>query len=235
MPLVKFKQDLSKLKNQTKADAYAWFFKTGKGEYGEGDFFLGLTVPEMRMIAKKYINLSLQDVEKLLTSIWHEHRLTGALILTYKYDRADSKEQKQIFDFYLKHTKGINNWDLVDLTAHKIVGAYLHDNPRVDRKILYKLVKSSSLWERRIAIIATFNFIKQHDYHDALRIAELLLKDEQDLIHKAVGWMLREIGKRDQKTEEAFLQKHYQTMPRTMLRYSLEKFSDAKRKKYMKK
>lgn len=235
MSLRALQTEINKLKNPDKAALFVRYFKTGKGEYGAGDQFLGLIVPEQRVLAKKYLDLSLAGVEKLLASKWHEHRLTGALILTYKFAKAESKEQQQIFNFYLRHTKGINNWDLVDLTAHKIVGVYLTHQPRADRKILYQLLLSNNLWERRIAIIATFNFIKQHDYDDALRIAELLLKDEHDLIHKAVGWMLREIGKCDQKIEEKFLQKYHRTMPRTMLRYAIEKFPEQKRRLYLQK
>jgi len=246
MSLVKLKQEMNQLKNPDKEKIFVRFFKTGKGDYGEGDCFLGLTVPEQRILAKKYLGLELIDVEKLLASKWHEHRLTGGLILTYKFMQAEKREEREkknqsgeetkreIFDFYLKHLRGINNWDLVDLTADKIVGAYLQNKQKRERMILYQLAKSTNLWERRIAIIATFNFIKHKDFDDTLKISEILLNDNHDLIQKAVGWMLREIGKRDQKTEENFLHQYYQTMSRTMLRYAIEKFPEPKRQAYLK-
>ena len=225
-------QDIEAFANPEKVDVYQRFFKTGKGEYGEGDIFLGLTVPQQRKVAVKHKEVALSEVLKLLKSKIHEHRLVALLILVAKFQKADKKEQKVIADYYLKNTKYVNNWDLVDLSAPKILGAYLEDK---DRKVLYKLAKSKSLWEKRIAILSTFHFIYYNDFKDALNIAELLLHDDHDLIHKAVGWMLREIGKRDQPTEEKFLKPHYKTMPRTMLRYSIEKFDEKKRKFYMKK
>jgi 3-methyladenine DNA glycosylase AlkD len=240
MSLAKLKQEMIQLKNPEKAKVFAGFFKTKPGQYGAGDYFLGLTIPIQRELAKKYTYLPLLAIEKLLQSKWHEHRLTAGLILTYKYSELDKKNsiiietKKEIFDFYLNHATRFNNWDLVDSTAHKIIGAYLDNNQKQERTILYKLAKSDNLWERRIAMIATFQFIKQQDYKDALAIAELLLKDEHDLIHKAVGWMLREVGKHNQKIEEQFLQQHYRQMPRTMLRYAIEKFPESKRKAYLK-
>lgn len=234
MSLAQIKQELKSKADNPLGKKYARFFKTGKGEYGEGDIFIGLRVPILHQTAKKYLNLSLIQVEKLLQSKIHEFRLTALLILTYKFPKAEEKEKKQIYSLYLKNTKYINNWDLVDLSAPKIVGAYLLDKIE-KRKILYKLAKSKSLWEQRISILSTFTFIREKDFTDALKISKILLHHPHDLIHKAVGWMLREVGKRNQKTEEKFLKKHYQTMPRTMLRYAIEKFSDKKRKLYLKK
>lgn len=210
------------------------FFKTGKGEYGEGDIFLGLTVPQQRKIAKKHSGIALKDLQKLLSSKIHEYRLVALVILTIKYQKTDGVGKKEIFDFYLKNTKNINNWDLVDLTAHKIVGNYLLDKTPLARlKMLFKLTQSNSLWERRIAVISTFAFIREYQFDEALKIAEILLKDDHDLIHKATGWMLREVGKKNQSVEEKFLKKHYKIMPRTMLRYAIEKFDKKKRDFYL--
>ena len=222
--------DLQKLENPQKAKILSRFFKTGKGEYGEGDIFLGITVPQTRSIAKKYTNLNLKDLEKLLSSKIHEHRLIALLILIENY-RKDSIENKNlIFNFYLKNTKFINNWDLVDLSAPKIVGNFLLDK---DKSILYNLAKSSNLWEKRMAIISTFAFIRLYKFKHTLKISEVLMKDNHDLIHKAVGWMLREVGKRNKEVEERFLNQYYKKMPRTMLRYAIEKFENNKRKKYL--
>ena len=223
-------KDLEKLGNKEKAKIMQGFFKTGKGEYGEGDVFLGVKVPEQRKVAKKHENTDIKSISQLLKSRVHEHRLAALLILVRKFQKAEEKEKKEIFDFYLKNTICINNWDLVDLTADKIAGAFLLDK---DKSILYKLAKSKSLWERRIAIISTFNFIKHNRFEDALKISEILLKDRHDLIQKAVGWMLREIGKRNQEIEENFLNQHYKNMPRTMLRYAIERFPEKKRKFYL--
>ena len=230
------KQILQKKANPKKAALYQRFFKTGKGEYGEGDLFLGITVPELRKIAKQYSDLSLAQIQLLLQSTIHEHRLIALYILVAQFEKAtkehDEKKQKQIVDFYVDNTTYINNWDLVDTSAHKILGVYyLHRS----RKQLFVFVRSKNLWERRIAVIATFLFIQQNDFDDALKIAALLLTDNHDLIHKAVGWMLREIGKRNQQIEENFLKKHASQMPRTMLRYAIEKLPEKKRKTYLKK
>jgi len=232
MTINNLKKDLQNLANPKQAEILQRFFKTGKGQYGEGDIFLGIKVPEQRKISKKYLDLSLNHIRELLSSKIHEYRLTSLFILIDKYKKSDEKEKKEIFNFYLKNTKNINNWDLVDLSVPKIVGDYLLDKPR---DILYKLAKSKSLWEKRIAILATFEFIKHNEYKDTLKISKILLNDKHDLIHKAVGWMLREVGKRNQETEEKFLKKHYKQMPRTMLRYSIERFDEEKRKFYMKK
>jgi 3-methyladenine DNA glycosylase AlkD len=228
--LNQIKKDLVQLRDPNRAKNLSWFFKTGKGQYGEGDIFLGIPVPEQRRVAKKYIYLSLSDLQDLLNSKIHEHRLTALLILINKYRKAVESGKKEIFDFYLKNMANINNWDLVDLSAPRIVGDYLINK---ERSILYKLAKSNSLWERRISILSTFAFINNNDFGDALNISKLLLHDQHDLIHKAVGWALREIGKRDQNVEERFLAKHYFHMPRTMLRYAIEKFNEEKRKKYL--
>lgn len=224
-------QQLKKLANPKKAIGVARFFKTGKGEYGEGDMFLGITVPQIRIVAKQCKDLSLKEMEKLLQSKIHEERLLALIILVNQFKKADEDKQKQIFDLYLSNTKYINNWDLVDVSAEYIVGGYLIDRSKT---ILKTLAQSKLLWERRIAIIATFQFIKQKQHEHTFIIAKILLRDDHDLIHKAVGWMLREVGKRISETiEETFLQQHYQQMPRTMLRYAIERFEEKKRKKYL--
>ena len=230
--LDQIRKELLLLGDQVRAKKLASFFKTGKGQYGEGDVFLGIPVPEQRKVAKKYIGLSFHDLLELLSGKIHEFRLTALLILVLKYSKADDSEKEIIHNFYLKNTKSVNNWDLVDLTAPKIVGDYLLNR---DRSILFELVKSDSLWERRIAVLATFCFIKNNDFNDAFSISKMLIQDQHDLIHKAVGWMLREIGKRDQEALEDFLMKYHKQMPRTMLRYSIEKFEEEKRKYYLSK
>ena len=236
MTYQKITLDLNKLANPTKATILSGFFKTGKGQYGEGDKFLGITVPEQRKIAKKYYKeVSFEDLQKMLESKIHEYRLTALLILVYKYDKTkDKKLKKEIYNFYIKNLQYINNWDLVDVTTPNIVGDYLLNNPK-EKKILYKLVKSKNLWERRVAILATFRFIKEKQFEDTLTISKILLNDKHDLIHKAVGWMLREMGKRDIKLLIKFLDKYAATMPRTMLRYATEKFGEETRKYYLKK
>jgi len=224
------KKEFQKLINPRQAAILQRFFKTGKGEYGEGDIFLGIKVPEQRKIAKKYINLSLTELENLLNSTIHEYRFTALVILSAKYKKGN--EKKAIFDFFIKNIENINNWDLVDCFAPSIVGDFLQDKKR---DILYKLCRSRNIWKKRIAIISTFAFIRKNGFEDAFAISKVLLNDKHDLIHKAVGWMLREIGKRDQNAQEMFLQKHYKAMPRTMLRYAIEKFSKEKRELYFKK
>ena len=224
------KKDLQAESDPLKKKGLSRFFKTGKGEYGEGDIFLGVTVPKIRRVAKKYKDVSLDEIRTLLRSLIHEERLTALLILVENFRKADETEKTEIFNLYLKNTKYINNWDLVDLSASRIVGEFLKDKP-VD--ILYTLAKSKSLWERRIAIISTFQFIWEGRFAETLKISKILLTDRHDLIHKAVGWMLREVGKRSFKTEEEFLKKHYKKMPRTMLRYSIEKFPEKLRLRYL--
>lgn len=226
--LTQLKKELKNLSNPAQAKNLQRFFKTGKGEYGEGDVFLGIKVPVLRKVAGQYKNLSIKDTEELLNSGIHEHRMVSLFILVRKYNKEENK--KEIFNLYLRNTGNINNWDLVDLSAPNIAGDYLLDKPR---GILYKLAKSKDLWEKRIAILATFIFIRNGQYEDTLKISEMLLDDKHDLIHKGVGWMLREIGKRDRAAEETFLDKYYKRMPRTMLRYAIEKFDEEKRKHYL--
>ena len=228
--LINFKKELKKISDPRQAKILQRFFKTGKGEYGEGDIFLGVKVPDQRKIANKFSELSLKDLEKLLSSKIHEYRMSALFILIKQYEKANEQEKKKIFDFYLKNTKNINNWDLVDLSAPKIVGDFLLDKPK---DVLYKLAKSNNLWERRIAIVSTVVFIRNNKFKDTLKISKTLLLDKHDLIHKAVGWMLREVGKRNQKVEEKFLKKHYSKMPRVMLRYAIERFEEKKRKFYL--
>ncbi len=230
LTLRSLKSDLQKLADPEKAEVLSRFFKTGKGQYGEGDVFLGIVVPKQRAVAKKYAELVLDEIRKLLSSKVHEHRLVALLILVDKYKKADKAGKGEIADFYLQHTSCINNWDHVDLTAPNILGEYLFDK---DRSVLYPLARSGNLWERRISIMSTFAFIRKNDFADTLRIAEILLTDRHDLIHKAVGWMLREVGKRDLRVEEDFLNRHYRRMPRTMLRYATEKFDEKRRKFYL--
>ena len=207
------------------------FFKTGKGEYGEGDRFLGIRVPTIRKCVKEYREISLEDTLKILKSPFHEARLLALLILVAKYSAAKMGSEKDaIHRLYRSHTKFINNWDLVDCSAEHIVGAHLYSK---DRKPVYQLVGSKSLWDRRIGIMSTFYFVKREDFSDTLAIAELLLHDKEDLIHKAVGWMLREVGKRSMNAEERFLAKHYKEMPRTMLRYAIEKLPESERLAYL--
>lgn len=216
--------------NSAIADHSARFFKTGRGEYGAGDIFLGIRVPVLRAHVKQFSGATLNEVLKVLRSKYHEERLFALFVLVYQYGKSDSEHKQKIFDIYLSNTKFINNWDLVDSSAHKIVGPHIFDK---NRDVLMKLAKSNCLWERRIAIIATFYFIKREQFSDTFRIATLLLDDKQDLIHKAAGWMLREVGNMDRAAEEAYLKKHYSTMPRTMLRYAIEKFSKADRQAYL--
>ncbi|GBE17126.1 DNA alkylation repair enzyme [bacterium BMS3Abin15] len=229
---LKFLRKELKLKSDPRrAKLLQGFFKTGPGEYGEGDIFLGITVPEVRKTATKFNELKFSDVKKLLGSKIHEERLTALLILVHNFNIGNEAERNKIFKFYLANTKNINNWDLVDLSAHKIVGEHILDR---SRNILYKLARSKKLWEKRISIISTFAFIRDNELKDSLKISEILLNDDHDLIHKAVGWVLREVGKKSLATEEKFLKKHYKKMPRTMLRYAIEKFPEKKRKAYLK-
>lgn len=230
--LNKILNELTALADPEKAKLLARFFKTGRGEYGEGDQFLGIMVPQQRSVAKKYQEAPLPVLKKLLASRVHEHRLVSLLILLQKYRKADTAGRKTYADFYLQNIRRINNWDLVDLSAPRILGDHLLDK---DTTLLFRLAASDNVWERRIAVMSTFAFINQRRFEDSLKLAAMLLDDRHDLIHKAVGWMLREIGKKDQAAEEAFLKEHYQEMPRTMLRYAIERFEEKKRKFYMKK
>jgi 3-methyladenine DNA glycosylase AlkD len=231
MKLNELRLEIKKKANPKKAIVLQRFFKTGPGQYGEGDVFYGIVVPVQRSLAIKYKDLSLIEIKKLLDSPVHEERLIGLMILVEKVRKSDDQLKEEVFKFYHLNRKRINNWDLVDLTADKISGVYLFHK---DKSILFELAESEDLWERRIAIMSTFHFIKKNSYEVALSISEKLLNDKHDLIHKAVGWMLREIGKRDLKTEEEFLLIHYKNMPRTMLRYAIEKFPEIKRQAYLK-
>ncbi len=221
--------DLKNAGNPEKALVLQRFFKTSPGQYGEGDIFLGIAVPQLRQIAKKHPHLNAKEIKELLSSKLHEERLTALLILVNNYQAKNNK--KEIVEFYLSNTKHINNWDLVDLSADKILGNYLINK---DKSQLYQLAKSENIWERRIAIISTFHFIKNNQFQDTLKLAEILLQDKHDLIQKAVGWMLREVGKKDIQTLEDFLKENYKNMPRTMLRYAIEKFPEKKRQAYLK-
>ena len=221
--------------NPEKAQILQGFFKTKKGEYGEGDVFLGISVPDLRAISKKFwMQLSPKDIQQLLNSKIHEERLIALLCLIEKYKIADSEKKKNIFNFYLKNLNqgNINNWDLVDLSAPNIVGNFLLDNEE-KRNTLYLLANSGDLWKKRVAVVATIAFIRGKDFNDTFKIAEVLINDEHDLIHKAVGWMLREVGKKDKKVLIKFLNKNYSQMPRMMLRYAIEKFDERERKKYL--
>jgi 3-methyladenine DNA glycosylase AlkD len=220
------KAELEILSDPDRAMKLQGFFKTGVGEYGEGDVFLGVRVPDQRRVAKKYRKIPLTDVLKLLQSGIHEHRLTSLFILTEQFTKGDEEIRRQIVDLYLDNIDFVNNWDLVDSSAHKILGVWLIDKPR---DILYELAKSESVWERRTSIISTFAFINNSDLMDAIALAGILRDDSHDLIHKAVGWVLREVGKKDQSILEEFLLAHYQKMPRTMLRYAIERLPEERR------
>jgi len=206
------------------------FFRTGRGEYAEGDLFLGIRVPDVRRIAGEFRSLSVADIRALLASKWHEERLLALVILVHQFVKASDSERKAIYTLYLASTDRINNWDLVDVTASQIVGGYLVDR---DRRPLYRLAKSKRLWERRIAVIATQHFIRRGELDDTFAIARLLINDDHDLIHKATGWMLREAGKRDRARLERFLDEFAPRMPRTMLRYAIERFPNDLRHRYM--
>lgn len=206
------------------------FFKTGPGEYGEGDVFVGVKVPRIRKVAKQYRDAEIGQIEELLDSPIHEVRLCAVFIMDLQFDRGDRKQQAALYKLYVRKRQRINNWDLVDGSAHRIVGPYLETRSRAP---LYKWARSEHLWTRRIAIMSTLHFIKQGDFADTLAISELLLRDEHDLIHKAVGWMLREVGNRDRPVEEEFLKANHREMPRTMLRYAVERFPERRRKAYL--
>jgi len=229
---LQIRQELKKYGNKDKAAFLPKFFQAFTGGYGEGDFFIGVTVPEQRRIARKHFCLvSLNELEDLIRDPVHECRLTALFILVLKYERAKSEAEKQaITDYYLGNIDHINNWDLVDSSAYKILGAHLFDK---ERNLLYELARSGKLWRQRIAVIATLYFIRNCDFGDTLKLAGILLDHEHDLIHKAVGWMLREVGNRDFECEYRFLKKHYQVMPRTMLRYAIEKFDPGLRRQFL--
>ena len=231
MDFFSLEKDFALVSDSQKAIFLLRFFKTGKGQYGEGDVFLGITVPESWKIAKKYKALGFLELQKLLNSKFHEYRLVALMILVLQFARADEAKREKIVKFYLKNSKRVNNWDLVDLSAHKILGEYLLGK---DWGILVRLAHSGNIWERRIAMVSSFAFIQKKELKVPVQIAEILINDKHDLIQKAVGWMLREVGKKDQNVEERFLKKHYKTMPRTALRYAIERFDSQKRLFYMK-
>jgi 3-methyladenine DNA glycosylase AlkD len=216
--------------NEQKARTLQRFFKTGPGDYGFGDVFIGITVPPLRKLAAEFRQAPVSAVKTLLKSRIHEERTLALMILVAQFQRGDARLQEKIYSLYLAHTRHINNWDLVDGSAPHIVGAFLDNR---DRAPLYTLARSKSIWERRIAILSTQRFIRNRDFEDTLRIAEILLSDAHDLIHKAVGWMLREVGNRDRAVAERFLKQRYRTMPRTMLRYAIERFPETLRRSYL--
>lgn len=229
--MIKLQKELKKLANPKIAEHSQRFFKTQKGDYGYGDIFIGVRAPQLRSLAKSNIHLTFSDIKILIKSKIHEERMLGLLILVYKYRSSkEEKEHDKIYSFYIKHFKYINNWDLVDISCPHIVGPYLMNR---DRKVLYTWAKSDHLWTKRIAMITNWWLVRKGDLGDVFKIAKILLKDEHDLIHKAVGWMLREAAKKDLVKAEAFLKKHYKSMPRTMLRYAIEKFPETKRQKYL--
>lgn len=223
---------LQEIADPGRAEVLQRFFKTAPGEYGYGDRFLGIRVPDLRKFARTLKELPIPEIVKLLRSPYHEARLLALLLLVDAYKKGDEAERNRIFDIYMKNTRYINSWDLVDLSAEHIVGAHLRDR---NRERLARLAASPVLWERRIAVVATFHYIKRGEFEHTLRVAELLLKDTEDLIHKAVGWMLREVGKRDLEVEKEFLELHCRKMPRTMLRYAVETFPEPLRRRYLSK
>lgn len=229
--LKKIRFDLRALACPINATSLQRFFKTGEGEYGAGDQFLGITIPKQRQLIKAYYELSLKDLKILLASSIHEERSIALLILVWQYKSANALQQQKIYDFYLANIAGINNWDLVDLSAPQIVGAYLLNK---NKKLLHKLITAKNLWQRRIAIVSTWQFIRNNYFTETLSLAKKSLLDQEDLIHKATGWMLREVGKRNFDVLEKFLRKHYKNMPRTMLRYAIEKFPEKLRLAYLK-
>lgn len=229
---MQIKKDLASLADPEYAQHGQRFFKTGKGEYGYGDKFIGIRMPDLRVLTKNYIDLGFVDISKLIKSKIHEERLAGLLILVNQYKAAKEETQKdRIYNFYIKHFKHINNWDLVDVTCPHIVGPHLMNK---NRKVLVDWARSEHLWTKRIAIVSNWWFIRNGDISSVFKISRILLNDEHDLIHKAVGWMLREAGKKDRKALEKFLQRHYENMPRTMLRYAIEMFPESRRQKYLK-
>lgn len=231
MKLTEVRSVIKKSGNASHAKTLQRFFKTGKGEYGEGDVFVGIKVPVLRKIAKEFQDLSFDELGQLIKSNIHEERLVSLFILVNKYKRAEEKLKERIYTFYLKNLNYVNNWDLIDLSAPKIVGEHLLNR---DKNILIRYANSSSLWERRVAILSTHTFIKNSYIETTIQLSDILLNDKHDLIHKAVGWMLREAGQCDIKTLESYLKKNYKKMPRTMLRYAIEKFPESKRKRYLK-
>ncbi len=225
-----FRKEIRALIEPDYIEQTKYFFKTGKGEYSEHDVFLGIRVPKLRNLSKRYKEISIAEIEKILQSKYHEERLCALFLLTHYFENGNDKERINIYKLYLNNTQHINNWDLVDVSAYKVIGAHLFER---SRKPLYKLAKSKSLWERRISIVSTYYFIKRNQFDDTLALAELLLNDEEDLMHKAVGWMLRELGKNNINVEKKFLKTNYKNIPRTTLRYAIERFSEEERKKFL--
>lgn len=228
------KQDLAAVSRPDRVSDYQWYFKTGKGEYGEGDQFLGVKVPDIRAVAKEHKDLQLTEIQKLLDSKIHEHRFAGLVIITQRFKKTkDESVRKEIFDFYLKnvYAQRVNNWDLIDSTA-PYLGAFLIERPGAN-KLLNSLSSSDSLWERRVAVMFAGAFVVDYRFDEILRLAKKLLTDKEDLIHKVVGWMLREVGKREIDVLRRFLTEYAHKMPRTMLRYSIEKLSETERKKWL--
>jgi 3-methyladenine DNA glycosylase AlkD len=225
------KSEINNFSSSEKAKVLSRFFKTGPGQYGEGDKFIGVKVPEIRKIAKKYKDLSNKEIISLLENDIHEYRLRALIIMVLKMRIVSDEGRKELYDLYLENIQHINNWDLVDLSCYEIVGAYLEDK---SRKPLYNLARSKNIWERRTAIVSTYKFIRKGDLDDTFKISEILLDDECDLIHKAVGWMLREAGKSDLRRLEGFLDDYAEYMPRTTLRYSIERMDANNKARYMK-
>jgi len=225
------KSKLRELANKKNAEVAQRFFKTGPGEYGEGDKFLGIRVPVLRKLAKEYQTITVEEAERLLKSPIHEERLLSLFILIHIYSKGEEAVKKGIYKLYLNNTKFVNNWDLVDVSAEHIVGNFLLNK---GKNPIYRLAKSEDLWERRISIMSTFYFIKHGQYSETMKISKVLLHDNEDLIHKVIGWMLREVGKRNLPLEEEFLKKYYKEMPRTMLRYAIERFPEPRRLRYLK-
>lgn len=232
MSASKVKQQLLSFGNPEKAEHAKYFFKTGKGQYGEGDKFIGCTVPESRSVAKANKNLSFEELKKLLNDEYHECRFCALIILTEQFKKANEEKRKEIVDFYLANAHRVNNWDLVDVSSYNLLGEWLLDK---DRSVLYRLSESKNLWEQRISVVSTLAFIRKNDLADTLKLSEKLLSHQHDLMHKACGWMLREAGKQNEKALTDFLDKHYQKMPRTMLRYAIERLSPEQKKHYMQK
>ncbi len=230
MSAKKIISELKTFADPKKAAYFPRFFKTAKGQYGEGDQFIGVTVPSLKSVAKKYHSLPFNEIKELLYSKVHEHRLIALFILVQEYEKGDKTKMEDVYLFYYKHRAQVNNWDLVDSSAYKIMGPYLKDK---EKTVLYELAVSKSLWDRRIAMMSTLAYIRKNDFEDALKIAEILVNDSHDLIQKAVGWMLREIGRKDIQAEIRFLDRYFKTMPRTMLRYAIERFDKKKKAYYM--
>lgn len=235
MSAIEIQKELEAFADPIKKVFLPRFFKTGEGEYGAGDKFLGVVVPKTRIVAKRYKEETFEVIAHLLSSEWHEVRLCALIMMCERFKKVNEQARREICQFYLSHTVSINNWDLVDLSAPGIVGTYLSDKEDDERKELYRLAQSSWLWDQRIAVVSTITFIRQSDFIDIIRLAEQLMQHPHDLMHKAIGWMLREMGKKNEDILRAFLEQHADKMPRTMLRYSIEKFDEEERQYFLKK